>query len=36
MKGSYKTCQDGVGEIILPINVVVKTKFIFKYCRTAV
>jgi hypothetical protein len=36
MKGSYKTCQDGARDIILPITVVVKTKFTFKYCRTAV
>jgi hypothetical protein len=35
MMDSYKTCQDGAGDMILPITVVVKTMFTFKYCRTA-
>lgn len=32
MMGSYKTCQDGAGYMILPITAVVKTIFTFKYC----
>jgi hypothetical protein len=36
LKRSYKTCQNGVKDEILLIDVVVEKTFTFEYCRTAV